>query len=343
MKTLDIRQDSFSAEGHTTSYLAAGEPGGPVVIFTHGWPELGLSWRHQLPFFASLGFYAVAPDMRGYGKSTVYARHEDYRLELSVADMLRLADHLSTEQVLWVGHDWGSPVAWSIASHHPDRCHGIASLCVPYALERGLEFMRGFIDREVYPEDQFPYGQWEYMKHYEEDFEGATAPMDRNPRALVQAIFRSGDPAGFKQPSGTAFTRVNGGWFGELQEAPDAPIDENVISPEDLDVYATHLEANGMFGPNSWYMNHEANAEYSARAVNGGRIDIPALFVAARYDYTCESITSRLAEPMREECSNLTEEIIDSGHWMAQEKPIEVNQAMARWLVNALPHLLAPR
>ena len=72
MKTVEISEHSFTAEGHTSSYLAAGEPGGPVVIFTHGWPELGLSWRHQLPFFASLGFYAVAPDMRGYGKSTVY-------------------------------------------------------------------------------------------------------------------------------------------------------------------------------------------------------------------------------------------------------------------------------
>ncbi len=50
----------------------------PLIIFVHGWPELSLSWRHQLPCFAALGFRAIAPDMRGYGRSSVYRRHEDY-------------------------------------------------------------------------------------------------------------------------------------------------------------------------------------------------------------------------------------------------------------------------
>lgn len=340
MNRLAVTENTFSHDGHTTFYLEAGDANGPVVICTHGWPELSLSWRHQLPFFASLGFRAIAPDMRGYGRSSIYDRHEDYALEHAVNDMLHLADHLEADKLLWVGHDWGSPVAWSIASHHPERCHGIASLCVPYGLERGLEFIAQFIDRDVYPESQFPYGQWEYMKHYEEDFAGSTLPMDRNPRTLIQAIFRSGDPSGYKQPAATAFTRINGGWFGELPEAPEVPPDLNVISSDELDVYAEHLVCNGMFGPNSWYMNHEANAAYAATAVAKGNIDLPALFIAARYDYTCESITSSLAEPMRQACSNLTEEVIDSGHWMAQEKPVQVNQALARWLVNQLPSLL---
>jgi pimeloyl-ACP methyl ester carboxylesterase len=53
---------------HTTFYLACGGAHRPVIIFVHGWPELSMSWRHQLPCFASLGFRAIAPDMRGYGR-----------------------------------------------------------------------------------------------------------------------------------------------------------------------------------------------------------------------------------------------------------------------------------
>src|SRR5262245_61964580 len=60
---------------HTTFYLSCGPAGAPLMIFVHGWPELSLSWRHQLPCFASLGFRAVAPDMRGYGRSSVYRVH----------------------------------------------------------------------------------------------------------------------------------------------------------------------------------------------------------------------------------------------------------------------------
>jgi len=63
--------------------------------------------------------------MRGYGHSTVYSRYEDYALEHSTADMIELLDALDRERAVWIGHDWGSPVVWSIASHHPDRCFGV--------------------------------------------------------------------------------------------------------------------------------------------------------------------------------------------------------------------------
>ena len=60
----------------------------PHFAEMHGWPELAISWRHQLPALAALGFRAIAPDMRGYGRSSVPKAHEDYALELIVADML---------------------------------------------------------------------------------------------------------------------------------------------------------------------------------------------------------------------------------------------------------------
>ena len=86
-------------------------------------------------------------------------------------------------------------------------------------------------------------------------------------------------------------------------------------------------------------MNHERNAVYAQRAVNQGRLDMPVLFLAGQYDYTCETISSGMAEPMREYCSQLTEQVIYSGHWMAQERPLDVNAALAAWLASELPQL----
>ena len=77
---------------HKTFYLSCGREDAPLIVFVHGWPELSISWRHQLPCFAGLGFRTVAPDMRGYGRSSVYPRHEDYALEHTVADMIALGD-----------------------------------------------------------------------------------------------------------------------------------------------------------------------------------------------------------------------------------------------------------
>lgn len=337
MLSITIEEFVVDTGDHQSFYLAAGPADGPLLIFVHGWPELAISWRHQLPCFASLGFRAIAPDLRGYGRSTIYERHEDYALELVVADMIGLLDTLGAQKAVWVGHDWGAPVVWSIASHHPDRCHGVANLCVPYySLERGLDTCLGLIDRTIYPEDEFPLGQWEYQGFYEESFAAAIAPFDADPAKAIKALFRSGSPSGVGKPSRTAFVRKDGGWFRGAAEPPDVPRDGEVISDTELSDYSEALSRNGFFGPSSYYMNHSANADYSARAVNGGVLEMPTLFIAAEYDFTCECISSRLAEPMHDHCLNLTSKVVQSGHWMAQEKPAEVNAALAQWLATSL-------
>jgi pimeloyl-ACP methyl ester carboxylesterase len=323
---------------HTTFYLACGDVHRPVIIFVHGWPELSVSWRHQLPCFASLGFRALAPDLRGYGRSSLYDTHAAYALELIVQDMLDLLDAVGQERVVWVGHDWGSPVVWSLASHHPERCHAVANLCVPY-------FARGFtpatvlplVDRTVYPEAEFPAGQWEYQLFYQEQFDRAQTVFEANVRHTVKALFRQGNPTGRGKPARTALVRQDGGWFGGADEAPDLPLDPTVLSEAALHQYVAALERTGFFGPDAYYMNHDRNAAYAMQARNDGKLDIPVLFLHGAYDYTCETVTSRLAEPMRQACTHLAEVMIPSGHWMAQEKPVEVNAALAKWLATAVP------
>ena len=109
------------------------------------------------------------------------------------------------------------------------------------------------------------------------------------------------------------------------------------VTDEDVNTYAASLTKNGFFGPCSYYMNHPANHTYAQAAPNGGRIELPVLFLHGRYDTTCETVNSTLAEPMRELCPNLTEAIVDSGHWMAQERPTEVNRHLVHWLARCVP------
>src|SRR5262247_3987504 len=271
---------------HTTFHLSCGAADAPLIVFVHGWPELSISWRHQLPCFADLGFLAVAPDMRGYGRSSVYARHEDYALEHIVKDMIELLDATGREKAIWVGHDWGSPVVWSLASHYPERCFGVANLCVPYfAKGFGPDAFLPLVDRAVYPEAQYPAGQWEYQLFYEENFDKARAGFETNVRNTVKALFRKGNPAGKGKPSRTALVRRDGGWFGGTGQAPDLPMDTSVLTPEDFRRYAAALERTGFFGPDSWYMNHARNMEFAARAANGGVLSMPVLFLHGEYDY----------------------------------------------------------
>jgi pimeloyl-ACP methyl ester carboxylesterase len=322
---------------HTSFYLSCGPDDGPVILFVHGWPELSLSWRHQLPCFGAMGFRAVAPDMRGYGRSSVYSRHEDYQLRESTADMVELLDHLGAEKAVIVGHDWGSPVVWSLATHHPGRCHGVANLCVPH-VPAGFapENLIPLVDRQVYPEGDFPAGQWDYQLFYQESFDKAGAGFEADIPATVKLLFRAGSAAGEGQPAVTAAVRKMGGWFGG-GGAPDIPRDESVLTEQDWRAYSAALQKNGFFGPDSWYMNPAANIAFAKEAKNAGRIDLPVLFLHGAYDVVCETRRSRLAEPMRAACSNLTEATAHTGHWMAQENPAFVNAQLAKWLATEVP------
>ena len=155
--TFPVSEHTLKTARHTTGYLACGAEAAPLLIFCHGWPELSLSWRHQLPALAALGFRCIAPDMRGYGRSSTYKRHEDFAQELIVEDMLELLASLGRDKAVWIGHDWGSPVVWNMAAHHPDRTAGVASLCVPYlAAGFTLETVVPLVDRTVYPEAEYP-------------------------------------------------------------------------------------------------------------------------------------------------------------------------------------------
>ena len=248
----------FVAEGqlletprHTSFYLACGAADAPPIIFVHGWPELSLSWRHQLPCFASLGFRAIAPDMRGYGRSSVYPRHEDYALEHAVADMLELLAATGHDKAVWVGHDWGAPVVWSIASHHPERCVAVANLCVPYFARRlqPAEHARPYAARDIYPEAEFPVGQWDYMLHYEENFDATVREFEADVRATLRANFRKGNPARMRQPSPLATIRQRGSWFGAAGRAPDLPLDTDVLSEQDLEHYADRAATQRLLRP----------------------------------------------------------------------------------------------
>lgn len=325
---------------HTSAYLSCGAEDAPLVVFLHGWPDLAIGWRHQLQCLAALGFRAVAPDMRGYGRSTVHPETGDYAIEHSVADMIELLDHLGRERAVWVGHDWGTPVVWGIASHHPERCHGVAGLCVPY-LPGGFAPSKliPLVDRAIYPADRYPAGQWDYQLYYEEHFEDANRVFEADVVRTVKAMFRKGNPKGRGRPALFASIRENGGHFGGQGVAIDLPLDTDIIGEEELHHYAEALGRNGFFGPDAWYVNGERNVAYAARARQEGRLQMPVLFFHALHDYVCETFESRLADPMRAACADLTELAVPTGHWMAMERPRQVNAGLVRWLATKFPGL----
>src|ERR1700755_2299275 len=103
---------------------------GPMVLLCHGFPESWYSWRHQLAALAAAGFHAVAPDMRGYGKSDQPEAIDQYTIFHLIGDLVGLLDALEAPTAVIVGHDWGATIAWHTARLQPDRFAAAAMLSV---------------------------------------------------------------------------------------------------------------------------------------------------------------------------------------------------------------------
>jgi epoxide hydrolase 4 len=106
----------------------------PLVVFLHGFPEFWWSWRDQLTALAAEGYWAVAPDLRGYNESDKPDGVGSYELETLAGDVAGLIRALGREKAIVVGHDWGAVVAWGFAMQHPELLERLAILNVPHPL-----------------------------------------------------------------------------------------------------------------------------------------------------------------------------------------------------------------
>src|SRR5262245_21177738 len=224
---------------------------GPLVILMHGWPDLGLSWRHQLEPLAEAGYAVAAPDMRGYGASSKPSDVAAYSLDHAADDMAAIAGSLGAKRWVAVGHDWGAGVAWRCALRHRDQVAALFGMSVPYVAPppdvAGVT-TTAILDR-LYP-DSFIYPR------YFRQVGPPEAELERDVRgALRQALFSmSGDaPAGdWLTPRPLESAVLDG-----LTAPGDGPLG---FMPDDtLDEYVAAFEKGGFFGPLSWYRNDEAN------------------------------------------------------------------------------------
>ncbi|KJV35704.1 alpha/beta fold hydrolase [Luteibacter yeojuensis] len=324
---------THSTRRHTTHYLELGPVDGPLMVFLHGWPELGLIWRAQLEAFAADGWRCVAPDMRGYGGSSAPGAVDAYTQEQIVADMVELHDHLGGTPAVWVGHDWGSVVVGSLVSHEPRRCRGVVFVSVPYfPLGNTLRTLVPLVDRAIYPVDQYPDGQWDYFRYYNTHFASAVADLDADTASSLASIYRRANPAIMTEPAANASVTRKGGRFGDAHQAPPTAPDPSLWPADDFNVLVQSFEARGFRAPCAWYVNDDANTAYAERAVDHGRLTLPVLFVNGVYDPMNSINGNRLGDPMREACDDLTVTDLTGAHWLPVECKVDLVRALRSWL-----------
>ncbi|WP_274910779.1 alpha/beta fold hydrolase [Streptomyces sp. WZ-12] len=318
---------------HTTHYLECGPTDGPLMFFLHGWPGIGLLWRAQMEAFAADGWRCVAPDLRGYGESSAPADTDAYTVEEVVMDLTELHDHLGGRTAVWIGHDWGSVVAGAVAAHEPERCRGVVlTSWAYYPTANSLATLVPLVDRQLYPADRYPDGQWDYYRYYTTHFEAAVADLDAAPAATLASVYQPGSPAAIGAISPTATVTRDGGRFGAAHCAPPTPADPALWPPADFDTLVQAFATHGFRPPSAWYTNDDANVAYSRKAPDGGRLTQPVLFVNGEWDAICNISGNRQGDPMRAACADLTVARVPAGHWLPLESKSQHIEAIRTWL-----------
>ena len=139
-----MRQRVVAANGLDFHVHEAGD-GDRLALCLHGFPELGFSWRYQLPLLVDLGYRAWAPDLRGYGQTRPRPqRRRDYRPTLLVDDVAALIDAANASETVLIAHDWGAALAWMLAIEHVRPLDRLVIMNVPHParFQQGIRSFR---------------------------------------------------------------------------------------------------------------------------------------------------------------------------------------------------------
>lgn len=295
---------------------------GPLVVLCHGFPELGYSWRHQLQALADAGFRAVAPDQRGYGRTSCPDAIEAYDIFQLTGDIVGLVHALGEKRAAIAGHDWGAMVAWHCALLRPDMFPALILLSVPYNPRKWGDMAPTEIMNLMTGDDVF------YMNYFQKPGR-AEQNMEADVRATVLGLLysASGDPPPEKR---WRFIFGKDEHLSDTVSVPDRLPDW--LTPDDIDYYTEAFGRTGYRGGLNWYRNMDRNWAMTP-FLSGARILQPTLFLAGEQDAVIAMMHGAYKD-LETNIPNLVrkELLPGAGHWVQQERPHAVNDRIVDFL-----------
>jgi len=342
-------------------------PGRPLVLLLHGFPEIAYSWRKVMLPLAAAGFHVVAPDQRGYGRTTGWDADYDgdlsgFRLLNAVRDALGLVAALGYRSVAAVvGHDFGASVAAWCVVVRPDVFRSVALMSAPFAGPPELPFdteknqpqaATGPSIHEALaalPRPRKHY-QWYYSTR------PANADMWRCPQGVhaflrgyfhhKSADWRENRPFRLKSWSAGELAKMPTYYIMDLHRDMAATVAAEMPSPaeiaacrwlpdSELAVYSAEYQRNGFQGGLNWYRARTGGRFDSELQLFSGRtIDVPSLFVSGKSDWGVYQRPGSFERMQESVCTRMLGcHLIDSaGHWVQQEQPEIVSNLLIDFL-----------
>ena len=312
----------IKTNGIDMAVYEAGPKDGVPIVLCHGFPELAYSWRHQLPALAAAGYRAIAPDQRGYGRTSRPEKVEDYDMLHLTGDLVGMLDALGLEKAVFAGHDWGGLVVWQLPLIHSDRVAGVIGINTPFLSRPPIDPIMGM--KALYGEDM-------YIVYFQKPGE-ADAVLAKDVGRVFRFFMRKNGitaeafaqmPEELKRFALVQALQMDEAmWPGEL-----------LLSPEEMKYFVDTFTRTGFTGGINWYRNFSQNWK-----VSGGweqKVRQPSLMIMAEDDVI---LSPKMADGMERFVPDLEKALIRKcGHWTQQEHPQETNTIMIDWLKRRFP------
>lgn len=325
----DLKHQLVTTNGVRLHYVEAGPTSGRCVILCHGFPESWYSWRHQLRALGDAGYHVIAPDMRGFGRSSHPLPTAAYTQPRLVGDMIGLIASLPHRTAVIAGHDWGAPVAWNAALFRPDLFPAVVGLSVPYYGARTTFTTDHTIPpSQAMRNDVGPDG-FHYQLYFNE-VGRAEADIEHNIRRWLQGFFYT--LSGDAKPEEIHLAELKNGdsldrAFAWPQEAP------SWMTNLDLDYYVTEFEHTGFAAALNYYRAADLTWYAMAPWRGGTKITVPAAFIAGDHD-TVVVANPEIMKNFPSEVPQLRANTLlkGCGHWTQQERAADVNEFLLDFL-----------
>ena len=341
--------------------------GRPCVLLLHGFPELGYSWRKVMLPLAAAGFHVVAPDQRGYGRTTGWDAAYDgdlgsFRIFNLVRDALALVSALGYRSVAAViGHDFGSHVAANCALIRPDVFRSVALMSAPFAGPPPLPFDtddraparlsqgKAFEDLATLDRPR------KYYQHYYQTRE-ANENMWRAPQGIhaflrgyyhvKSADWQQNQPFRLTALAAVELAKMPTYYVMDLAKGMAETVAEEMppaneiaacrwLTEDELSVYSSEFGRTGFQGGLQWYRCRSGRYAAELDVFSGRTIDVPACFIAGKSDWGVYQ-TPGAFERMQTTavCAQWRgAHLIDgAGHWVQQEQPEQVSRLLLQFV-----------
>jgi pimeloyl-ACP methyl ester carboxylesterase len=325
-------------------------PQRPAILLLHGFPELAFSWRKVMLPLAQAGYHVIAPDQRGYGRTTGWSADYDgalepFRVLNLVRDALGLVVALGHSSVAAVvGHDFGSPVAAWCALLRPDVFRACVLMSSPFGGPPSLPVPAVGVDHATLAVLPRP------RKHYQAYYGTcpANADMQQCPQgvhAFLRAYYhvKSADwavnqPHALASYAATEMAKMPTYYIMDADQtmaqtvAPHAPSATEAatcawLTEPELTLYAAEYQRNGFQGGLQWYRcGAEPRFITELQTWAGRSIDVPSMFIAGQSDWGTYQKPGEFEKMQRTACTDMRSVhlVEGAGHWVQQEQPVQV-------------------